>query len=408
MLFISSIALIGCREKIELEYQDKYSSECIEYTKYKNQRRAIKKIDRKFSVCYVDGMPNRFNVFSYETQRVLKDEYNAVLLVDCTKNPPEQYIRIKEQGKYGLVDQNSRVVLPFQYDSIGGDFGKKASKKKGSAFLLVKENELFGFMNQDFDYVIDPKYSSISWSGKSPGKLIASADGTCGVINFQDDVIIPLEYDTVQFTRLKEIFRVKKGDKYGLINHENNLLTQMKYEYLIVENRLGSFYLTNSKYFACYGFNNKYGLLDQDGHITDLISEEPIIEIGCIAKIEERPEYFYTFVADGKMGLLSSTGETVFEPIYDKIEELNFDKLAIYYESQIVKYNENNRHIDNPRLMPKEKFNHIKSCYSVCDLALTKDDIIDTLNVSGYNSNVTSFAPITVVSFKDSKQFLYQ
>lgn len=82
-------------------------------------------------------------------------------------------------------------------------------------------------------------------------------DTKFGVINKQNNIIIPFDYDDVDVL-LENLFKVKKDGYYALIDGNNQPLTNFEYE-MILTTHYSNTYVVKKE--------NKYGLINEKGKL---------------------------------------------------------------------------------------------------------------------------------------------
>lgn len=173
------------------------------------------------------------------------------------KNPSNMYVVQKNQA-YGIINNKSEEILPVQYedinnvrvhrplelvivkDSITDKYGVLELKTK--KWLIEPVNEELiqieeGYINDITHHdkiTYDFAGNKISYGGyeKRDGNVVMK-DGKWGVVDDNDEMLIPCQYDEV--TPLGEFFVVgKKGFNWtrGLIDSSNNLILPIEYTYI--------------------------------------------------------------------------------------------------------------------------------------------------------------------------------
>lgn len=141
--------------------------------------------------------------------------------------------------KWGLMNGKGEEIMPFSYDSI----------QFKSNCLIAYQNGLSGLFSKEGKQIIPVKYSWISGiikdNGQVLGILACNKEGKCGVIDTLDNVVVPFQYDSIaDFEPDEELFKavkidmdevgkhlvqVKLGNKYGLLNYKNMLVTPVQH-----------------------------------------------------------------------------------------------------------------------------------------------------------------------------------
>lgn len=126
---------------------------------------------------------------------------------DCTA-------RARINWKYGVINKNGKIIIPFQYDSLGTDkeywFGMDQYKSLG--VLPVEVSGKTGFLDSDGKMIIPADYESfgfLSYSDEisshylSPGVcygiLPVKKNGKWGLISLKNEIILPFEYDEIHW-----------------------------------------------------------------------------------------------------------------------------------------------------------------------------------------------------------------
>jgi hypothetical protein len=98
-------------------------------------------------------------------------------------------------------------------------------------------------------------------------KYLAMKDNKYGIIDVNNNVVVPFDYDTLDNPHDDSInyLIAKKDNKYGVINDSNEIIIPFNYDTLLFEFNHNS----ESKNTAFIGFafekDNKYGIIDKSG-----------------------------------------------------------------------------------------------------------------------------------------------
>lgn len=181
-------------------------------------------------------------------------------------------ICLKKEGKWGLVDKNGNILVPFLSDRAFSNLKTP---------LPFEKDGLYGYKNAIGEVMIPAQYDSAKIASK--GNCIVSKDGSWGMINTKGETIIPIEYKTWKELR-KYRFRLsneekedkwilKKKDKFGMINSDGEWEIPQKYDQL---KKLGKRQLFRPRYIEVKD-KGKYGLFDLDGNLILPIENDSII-----------------------------------------------------------------------------------------------------------------------------------
>lgn len=189
-------------------------------------------------------------------------------------------VKVKKDGKYGIIDLKGKELASCQYDEITVIEGLENTLK------IVKDGK-YGVIDADGKELLKPEYADITNLGKDN----------------------------------KEGFIVKNADgKYGIVDFSNQKILDTKYEYIA----------------KIYG-NNMY-VVKQDGkQILVKKDGEEILNSGYdeIKAILKNIENAIIFMKDGKQGIMKTTGEVIIPAEYEEVKEA---KTGILIAKQNGKY----------------------------------------------------------------------
>ena len=131
-----------------------------------------------------------------------------------------EYIKVKRNGRWGLINTEGYQLLQTMYDSIE-TFGYSNDQ------FLVKSGGYYGVVDKDGQQIVPIKYQSIYRLNDSYMKV--SQNYKYGIFSVnKKDVIISISYDDVDL--LDDYFKVKFGGKWGLLDRLQNTIIPAKYD----------------------------------------------------------------------------------------------------------------------------------------------------------------------------------
>jgi len=298
-------------------------------------------------------------VFDRSVSKIIHPDLNPLIVVKWKdKKPINFYLKLFSNGKWGLFDFELNEVISPKHDDISGFKEMHIIGGVDYLYLIVEENNLKGLLNESFEYFIQPQYQYLSkpkvQNITKPGVpfFIAKKENKFGIIDHSENIHTPFKYDTIKSTISRLIYSVEIDTKQGFISSQHDILSPFEWEYLEL---LTSFDISTSPYdfIACYGKDGQYGLLNHKGLLTNLISEIPMEYTKCYSYYDENPEFLYIFQKNGKQGIINHKGEVIIKAEYDKIEKLQFDRWSEYYNKKTkIVYNENHGLSNNPKIIP--------------------------------------------------------
>ncbi|MCL2859989.1 MAG: WG repeat-containing protein [Oscillospiraceae bacterium] len=290
-----------------------------------------------------------------------KIEYDDIKRIIEIKDKNNAYLIALKSGKYGVV-QNDKEIISFNYQDIQYD--------EDSNLLIVKRNSNYGVLDMSGRTILPINYTSVDIEGiyiiatqkdkskvkfdysgvqvkNDKYKLVEQVAGTdyytCqnnnylyGVLDKDFNVLIPTNYDYIEYM-FNDYFMVRNKDgKYGLINSKNQTLIDFKYD--VMENIKDSKLVrtldvkTNDSYI----FDENLKLIFE-GVDSSIMPGDGFIKVYCESgiryfdlvgkEISGKEAYpnnaLVSFEENGKWGFKDRAGNVVVEPIYDRVTEFN-------------------------------------------------------------------------------------
>lgn len=165
----------------------------------------------------------------------------------------EKILKIKQNGKYGLIDFNGKELLPAEYDEITVLDGIENS-------ILIKKDGKVGLVNDNGGIIVEAKYAEIKNLGNTykNGYITVSEDGKYGVISTTKKQILENKYDEIAQIYLREYYLVKEGGKQKLIDSKGNTIIENGFDEIKSATSNGVIFVKD----------NLYGELNTSGEIT--------------------------------------------------------------------------------------------------------------------------------------------
>ena len=261
-----------------------------------------------------------FGVIDKSGRQIIPCKY---LSIGINYNGSEELFVVKElneQGevKYGIVDNNEKVLLPSKYDEIGkisegvvtvkkdnkytywsvfGGFIWSFEYEKVSEFsngiACVKQNGKYMYINKFEKKVLPQVYDDASLFSDL-GLAVVKGNGKYGCINRDGIYVIPAEYDYI--FSFEEGFAVaKKNQKFGVINIKGDIIVPFEFDAINLNTKEG---------LSCVLKNKKYGFADNNGKIV----------IPCIYDYAENFKDGLAKVIKGKRtGIIDRFGNSTFD-----------------------------------------------------------------------------------------------
>ena len=204
-----------------------------------------------------------------------------------------------KESKYGIVNSNGKVILPFEYDNI--------SNYDNPLLFKVIKNHKCGLVSSQGRFLTDIAYKEIEYI--SPEKIYLYKGDTVGICDIDGKIVVPVKYDDVAYSG-NMIAMVKEGARWYLLNCATGVLSETQYNE-IYEIRVG-IHTDNNMIKGYYvKRNGKWGCIDSFGNTVIEIKYEALDKFD----LKGRARVIY----NGKFGIVDCGGKTIIPTGYDYI-----------------------------------------------------------------------------------------
>lgn len=246
---------------------------------------------------------------------ILPEIYDYV--VDDQRLDNERFVCINK-GKYGLVDYNNKIIIPFDYGYISLLNNENVNPLR---LDIIKPNNLYlvsknitnwemsmGVMNYNGKTIIPLEYSD-AYSVFNNGLVSLKKDGKSGYLNLANEVVIPFTYDEA-LPFAYGVASVKDGNNYGVISTENEIVVPF-------DNYRNHFVFSHglSRFSLNYG---KVGMINTKGEVV-IAPKYDAIEYVVLSK-------FFRTRKDGKQGVIDINGKEIIPAKYNFVQTLFKDE----------------------------------------------------------------------------------
>ena len=230
-------------------------------------------------------------------------------------------LKVKQNGKYGVIDLTGKEILPCEYDEIGVVEGIKEALK------ISKEGK-YGVSDMEGKIILKPEYAEVQKLGKDKksGFIVKNSDGKFGVVDYSGKAILETKYEAISQVYSNEYYVVKEAGKSILIKKDGTQVLKDGFDEITA-------ILKNTENGVIYKKDGKYGVMKTTGKTTI----EPNYE-----ELKETKSGVFAAKKDGKYGVID----------IDKNEKVEFKYTNIYYYEEADLYvgedeEFNNEIIDN-------------------------------------------------------------
>jgi hypothetical protein len=142
------------------------------------------------------------------------------LEVDGNDQADDEVEHFEMNGLWGLKDAKGRVLVEPIYEEFYGFAGENLA--------VIFKDEKYGFINKSGKIHIDLVYQdAFDFEG---GRAVVKLGGKYGLINVQNVVTAPFEFDEIISLDDEGNFTARKDDKWGVIDSEGKTILKFDFE----------------------------------------------------------------------------------------------------------------------------------------------------------------------------------
>lgn len=302
---------------------------------------------------------------------IINNEYTDI--VGLTDAYEDGYIVKNNDGKYGVIGTNKKILVPAEYAEVknvhSGDFyivkkdekllvfdSSNDSEKELKAddiksvngnYIIVKKDSKYGLVNTSGEEVLEAKYQDLEFAFSD--YYVAKLDDKFGVINYNDEEKIEFKYDNLVYRSdasflqgdiageensdlIDRNFEVKLS---GIISEINVSKGYMKvrledqykfYNFKFEEKEEKDLFPENTLFLdkkdGKYGYKNKDGIV-----IVNYIYDDAT----------QQNEYGYVAVKqNGKWGAMDKDGKVIVEPSLELVNNSIIDFIGTWHLSEDI------------------------------------------------------------------------
>lgn len=172
---------------------------------------------------------------TYKT-RVINDksenlftDYEEVVAIDNSDGANTWYeknvLKVKKNGKYGLINLDGKEILGCKYDRID-------SLKGVTNSLIVQRDSQIGLVNNSGETMINEEYKEIKAIGDQyeNGYIIINKENQYGITDANKHVIIEPRYEDIKPVTGNDMYVVKESGKWKVVNKKLDTVMDFNYD----------------------------------------------------------------------------------------------------------------------------------------------------------------------------------
>lgn len=216
--------------------------------------------------------------------------FNVITPLKYWAGAPLNYLLVRKENYFGIIDNKGDTIIPIMYDKIGADFTVLMAQFQAASLY----SEYWYPSKGNGDYPVD---GTLDYYNKG---VLAEAIDPNGLTQFKN------KYDNLK------CLPVKKNGKWGLSNFTNSLFTPLKYDSL--------YFLSAS--ILCGISNQKYEIFSIEDSNFQTIIADTLFPLKHGLEIEEYrdPKQLLVYQTGQKQGVFDPVQHYNTGAIFDEIE----------------------------------------------------------------------------------------
>lgn len=222
-------------------------------------------------------------------------------------------LKVKKDGKYGLIDLSGKNILNCEYDDIYTLKGVDNS-------LIVEKNEKLGLVDNTGRVIIEAIYTEIKPLGTQSldGYIVKNEEDRYGVIGTSKEQKLEIKYEKIEQVVGNNLFVVTEGGNQKLINSKGTAILEERFEQI-------KQILKDSKE-VIFIKDGLYGVMSIDGTILIPNTYEDLKQLDNGYLIAKK---------DGKYGIIDLENN---EKLYFNYNSISYNKILDIYVAEDIDF----------------------------------------------------------------------
>lgn len=264
----------------------------------------------------------KYGLITYDGKVVTKPIYDDISGLENK----EGEMLVKKEGKYGVINSKGATIIKPEYESIIADgYYKDEHKYALSGYIVelkTQDGYRYGYINHKLEKTLKAEYNSIyrilELEDEKNIYLIAARNGQQGVVK-NNDVIINYTYQNIEYDDYNNLFKLTRSSKNGVADMEGKELIAIEYEDINF----------NGIYVQAIKEDGTYAYFDASGkEITNNLYESVLRT--------KNENYFVTIDENGKYGVINKNGQVLLANTYMYIEYVFDDYFIAAKDSNLL------------------------------------------------------------------------
>lgn len=218
--------------------------------------------DHIFAAFYKDSIQfqNQYFVHKGDLQGVINPFFEKEIIPISYKyigQISKYYITTNLYNKNGMFSSKGMIIIPEEYEFYNVSENKIFALKNSKKYLLTIENSNYNETEMFVDEFVQDKFNFGGFSKNN--YQIFKNKNSFGVISNENKIVIPSEFDFITEIYSTGEFIVQKNKKYGIVNIDNQVILEIKYDTFKTSKEVVKFGFKNQKTEKFYFVNFSKG-----------------------------------------------------------------------------------------------------------------------------------------------------
>ena len=166
---------------------------------------------------------NKYGLCDMQGKEIIAPKYDGIRILNVKDS---LFLKIKNNDKCGLCDMQGKEIISPKYDDIWVLNDHDIFNNKDRLYLKVKINNKHGLCDMQGKEIIIPKYDDIQISSE---KIVAKLGNMKGVIDNNENIIVPFEYTSIYPSEKTGHYKVRRFDKEGVCDKDGQIIVPVQY-----------------------------------------------------------------------------------------------------------------------------------------------------------------------------------
>lgn len=202
---VGIISKMGYKTIVPIDYVERYSHWETFTESFRKENNTC-----DFYEIHQDSVGDAFKIITHDCNKklVLVNKKENRYLKPSLRKPRKYMCAVN--GKYGIIDSERQILLPFEYDALEYDYNNTEDFKYKN--IITIKNGKYGLLSDDLKVILDNGFEHIERDNLG---FMVTKNGKKGIMGTDLKMIIPINY--AQVARFAgKLYWLNENEKWGL------------------------------------------------------------------------------------------------------------------------------------------------------------------------------------------------